>query len=95
MDKRLENESIADWLKRVSLKDSKWLDEAQYRQGNGYWIDSSFKISVSVLSFLRENKIEKKTFEELCGFELDLHGKYDWKISEIRKLELLTNKRLI
>lgn len=95
MDKKLENESVADWLKRVSLKDSKWLEEAQYRQDNGYWIDSSFKISVSVLSFLRENKIEKRTFEELCGFKLDLHGSYDWKLSEIKRLELLMNKKLL
>jgi hypothetical protein len=95
MDKKLKDESIADWLKRVSIKDSGWLEKAKWREENEYWIEISSKISVSVLSFLRENKIEKSTFEVLCGFPLDLHGSYDWKLSEIKRLELLMNKKLL
>jgi hypothetical protein len=94
-NKKLEGESIADWLKRVSIKDSKWLEEFKYRQENAYWVDSGFTICVSVLSFLRENKIDKKEFEQLCGFPLILKGSHDWKLSEIKRLELLLNKKLL
>lgn len=95
MEAKLKDESIADWIKRVAIKDSSWLEKAKWREENEYWLDSSAKISVSVLLFLRENKIEKQTFESLCGFPLDLHGSYDWKLSEIKRLELLMNKELL
>lgn len=93
--KKQEDESIADWLKRTAIKDSGWLEEAKWRGDNEYWLDSGFSISVAVLSFLRENKIEKETFEELCGFPLNLRGSYNWKLSEIKRLELLLNKKLL
>lgn len=85
--KRQKEETIAQWLKRTAY------------QGSGFpkmeGTDDSFKIAVSVLAFLRENKIEKETFEDLVGFEVDLHGQFDYPISQIRKMELIINKKLV
>jgi len=44
---------------------------------------------------MKENNIEKEAFEELLGFEVDLKGSYNWTISEIRKLELMMNVKLL
>ena len=84
---RQKGETIGQWLKRTAY------------QGNGFptrnHTDDSIKIAVSVLSFLRENKIEKETFEDLVGFEVDLHGQFDYTINQIRKMELIINKKLV
>jgi hypothetical protein len=93
--RRRQGESVTEWLERVSIKDSGWLEKAKWRKSNSYWIESSSEIAVSVLSFLRENKIQKQTLEDLVGFELVLNEQYDWKLSEIKKLELYLNKKLL
>lgn len=85
--KRQKEETVGDWLKRTTY------------QGKGFpkreHTDDTMKIAISVLSFLRENKIEKETFEELVDFEVDLHGSFDYTINKIRKMELIINKKLV
>lgn len=94
--KRQKEETVGDCIKRIAYQpNSDILSEWRWREKNEYWLDDAQKIAVSVLIFLRENKIEKETFEDLCGFELNLKGSHDWKLSEIRKLELLLNKKLV
>jgi hypothetical protein len=88
--RRREGESVTEWLERVSIKDSGWLEKAR----NRFYSEDSVKISLAVLSFLRENKMEQETLEDLIGFELNLKGDYDWKLSEVKKLELYLNKKL-
>ncbi len=85
--KRQKKETISDWLSRTAY------------QGNGFpkrtHTKDSIKIAVFVLSFLRENSIEKEEFEDLVGFEVDLHGQFDYTISQLRKIELILNKKLV
>jgi hypothetical protein len=85
--KRQKEETIGQWLKRTAY------------QGEGFpkreHTDDSIKIAVSVLLFLRENNIEKEDFEDLVGFEVDLHGQFDYTISQIRKIELIIDKKLV
>jgi Zn-finger domain-containing protein len=52
-------------------------------------------IALAVLSFLRRNKIKKEDLEEQLNFELDLSGSYDWRLSEIRKIEEITKLELL
>ena len=93
--RRREGESVSEWLERVSIKDSGWLEKAKERQRNRFYSEESTKISLSVLSFLRENKMKKETLEDLVGFELILNKQHDWKLSEIKKLELYLNEKLL
>ena len=85
--KRKEDESNVDWVKRVAIKDSNWLEKAKERERNRYWNKESSKFCLSVLSFLRENNIEKEKMEDDLNMELDLSGSYDWRMSEIVKIK--------
>lgn len=94
--KKGKEETLEDWLKRTAYQgDGGFFTESKWRENNEYWRKGSFEISLSVLIFLRENNIEKETLEDLVGFELNLKGSYDWKLSEIKKLELYLNKKLL
>ena len=94
--KRRKGESVGDWLSRTTYQGNPdFLGRLEWREKNEYWLKDSFNISLTVLSFLRENEIEKETFEDLVGFEVDLKGSHDWTLSEIRKLELIMNKKLL
>ena len=94
--KKRKEETVKQWLARVSYDgDDSLLNDFKWREFNEYWSKDSFKISFSVLSFLAENKLEKETFEELIGFELNLKGSHNWTLSEIKKLELMMNIKLL
>ena len=94
--KRSKKETVGYWIKRTAYQGkSNFLSESSWRQRNDYWLEESHKISIAVLSFLRENKMKKETLEDLVGFDLNLKGSYDWKLSEIKKLESYLNKKLL
>lgn len=93
--KKRKDETVSELLSRVAYKESGWLEKAKFREKNDYWISRSCNISLAVLSFLRENSMTKETLEELCGFEIDLKGSYNWTISELSKLELYTNLKFL
>lgn len=94
--KKQKDENTKNWLKRISyLPKDDLLGNISWRKINKNWIEHSCKISISILSFLRENEMEKTTLEDLLGFELNLKGEYDWRLSEISKLELILNKKLL
>lgn len=82
-------------LELVSDKKSTYLQEMQWRQDNAYWLESSQRISVKILMYLREEGMLKEDLESLIGFSLDLKGKYDWRLSELLKIELETGLKLI
>ena len=85
--KRRSDESNVDWIKRVAIKDSNWLERANERKRNRYWNKESSKFCLSVLSFLRENKIEKEKMEDDLNMEIDLFSSYDYRLSEMCKIK--------
>lgn len=94
--KRRKEETVGEWLKRTAYQGDGYLfSNLIWRQRNNYWLESGQKITISILSFLRENEMKKETLEDLVGFDLNLKGSYDWKLSEIKKLELYLNKKLL
>lgn len=88
------NESNGEWFERVAYADSGWLEKAQFRRDNQYWIKDSVRISLAVLSFLRENNIKKEDLEEQLNFDLSLKGDHEYTIKEIRKIEQVIKKRI-
>lgn len=84
--KRRSDESNVDWIKRVAIKDSNWLEKAKERQRNSYWRQESLHFCFSVLTFLRQNNLSIKQMEDDLGMELDLSGDFDYKMSEICKI---------
>jgi hypothetical protein len=85
--KKREGEGNVDWIKRVAIKDSNWLEKFEERKRNEYWNDMSFEFCFSVLSFLRRNKKSKEQMEDDLGMELDLSSHYDYKMSEMCKIK--------
>ena len=85
--KRREGEGNVDWIKRVAIKDSNWLERHNERKRNRYWNKESSKFCLSVLSFLRENKIEKEKMEDDLNMEIDLSSSYDYRLSEMCKIK--------
>ena len=49
--KRRSDESNVDWIHRVAIKGSNWLEEAKERQRNSYWRQESLHFCFSVLTF--------------------------------------------
>lgn len=90
--KRKSDESNIDWLERVSIKDSNWLEKAKERQRNSYWRQESFHFCFSVLTFLRQNNLSKEQMEDELGMELDLSGSYDFRMSEVQKIKQYMTK---
>jgi hypothetical protein len=87
--RRREGESVSEWLKRVSIKDSGWLEKAKERQRNKLWIQEYIQFTYSILLFMREKDLNKEQLEDLVGFDIDLSGQKDWLLSEqcvIKKL---------
>jgi hypothetical protein len=80
--RRREGESVSEWLERVSIKDSGWLEKAKFSKRNRMWLDESFYFTFSILQFMREKELTKEQLEDLVGFELDLSGQKDWLMSE-------------
>ena len=84
---RRSDESNVDWIERVAVKDSNWLEEAKERQRNSYWRQESSKFCLSVLSFLLENNLSKEKMEDDLNMELDVSGSYDYRLSEMCKIK--------
>lgn len=85
--KKREDESNVDWIKRVAIKDSNWLEEAKERQRNKYWKQESLRFVFSIHSFLRQNNLKLKQMEDDLNMEIDLSGDFDYKMSEICKIK--------
>ena len=87
-----EKETVSEWLTRVSYHpEIDFLQNLKFRKKNEYWLKDSARISIFVLSFLRENSLKKETLEELVGFDLNLKGSHNFTLSELKSLEIYTN----
>lgn len=92
--RRKEGESASDWLQRVSIKYSESLSNAIRRnKRKKYWFDTSFEICLLILKFINNDKNKRKELENEIG--LDLSGKYDWRISELIKIEIVTGLKFL
>lgn len=99
-------DKIKQKLTQNSLKDSDWLEKAQWRQDNEVWLDISFSIAVKVASILSANK--KKNTSPKSQVELAealgcsaqyvnklLRGKENLQIETICKIGRILGVKLI
>jgi hypothetical protein len=93
--RRREGENVLKWIKRTAVNDSRWKDEAEERERNELYSEASSKITLAVISFLRQNNVKKEELEDLVGFELILNKQYDFRLSEIKKIEKVTGLCLL
>lgn len=88
--RRKEGENVLKWLKRTGINDSRWKEEALFRENNDYWIHASTSVIFKLLRFMREEDFSQEELEDLLGFELDFKSPYDFRLSELKKLEEIT-----
>jgi ribosome-binding protein aMBF1 (putative translation factor) len=87
-------------MKLVSKEPSKWCEEAQWRIDNRPWLKVSQHISIKILVQIDEQKVSRSELAEKLEITVDffenmLHGKYNFTIREIVKLEEILNIKLI
>ena len=85
--KKREDESNVDWIKRVAIKDSNWLEKAKWREINKYWLDASSDFTLSILAFMSFHDLSIEQMEDDLNMELDLSGSYDFRMSEAEKIK--------
>ena len=71
----------------MAIKETNSLERHNERKRNRYWSKESSKFCLSVLSFLRENNIEKQKMEDDLNMEIDLSSQYDYRLSEMCKIK--------
>lgn len=89
--KKQSGETKTEWIKRVSYKTEKQSDRL-WRKQNKHWLNTSKDFTLSLLAFKSFFELSLEQMEEDLGFELDLTGKHDWKMSEIEKIRQYTVK---
>ena len=82
-----KEETIEQWVGRIAYQRENVSKRVRATE-------EGVDIALAVLSFLRRNNIKKEDLEEQLNFELDLSGSYDWRLSEIRKIEEITKLEL-
>lgn len=83
-----EKETVGEWLTRVSYHPKRdFLQDLRFREKNEYWLKDSARISLYVLSFLRQNNLTIEQMEDELGMGLDLSSNYDYRLSEICKIK--------
>ena len=83
-----EKETVGEWLTRVSYHpEIDFLQNLKFRKKNEYWLKESARISIFVLSFLRENNLSKEKMEDDLNMEIDLSSSYDYRLSEMCKIK--------
>lgn len=59
---------LSDRIKGAAAKDTEWLQKADFRKVNEDWLDISFRISMMILKFIREQGITQKELAEKLSF---------------------------
>lgn len=92
--------NLENFLKLVSKEQSKWLEDAKFRKENRYWIKTSQKIALKILSRFDELNIDKfelsnKTNIPLCTISKMVKGFYNFNLIEIRKIEIALDMKIV
>lgn len=79
---------------------SNWINEAEFRLQNKYWLDKTRLLALLVLKKLKELNLTKQEFAEKCNLHVDeieaiVTGKFDICISVIVKIEKLLDIEII
>ncbi len=96
----MDTTSLKDKIITQSIDDTKWLVEAKQRQHDSDWLDISFQIALTILRYLRKNKISQKSIAEKmkCSpqyLSKILKGKENLTLETICKLQKILGISLI
>ena len=97
---KMKQKSIDFLENHQSETPSKWRDEAEWRRANKAWLRHSQHIAVSVLSYMKQEKITQSAMAERLNCTQQyvskiLRGTENMSLETITKLELTIGKQLI
>lgn len=93
-------DKISERLVRESKNDDSWINAAEWRQKNEYWLRVSQDIAIKILGYLRSKNMSQKDLAALLDFSPQhvskiLKGKENFTIESICRIEKALQVKLI
>lgn len=84
----------------ISNETSNWLQDANFRKDNIYWLLISKKISLKILRAIREQNISKELLSHKTNIPMEvlepmIKGEYNYSIEEIGRFEKTLNINIL
>lgn len=84
----------------ISNEKSNWIQDANFRIENDYWLKISQKVALKILRVIREQNTSKEILSEKTDIPMEilekmLKGKYNYSIEEIGRIEKTLNINIL
>lgn len=84
----------------ISNETSNWVQDANFRIDNDYWLMISKKVALKILRAIREQNISKELLSDKTDIPMEilntmLKGKYNFSIEEIGRIEKALNINIL
>ena len=84
----------------VSNDKSNWVQDANFRIDNDYWLVISQKVALKILRGIREQNISKELLSDKTDIPMEilntmLKGQYNYSIEEIGRIEKALNINIL
>lgn len=94
------NLNTTKFNKLISNETSNWVQDANFRIDNDYWLMISKKIALKILRAIREQNISKESLSDKTNIPMEvlqtmLKGKYNYSIEEIGRFEKALNINIL
>lgn len=92
--------NIIKFNELISNEKSNWVQDANFRNDNRYWLVISKKVALKILKGIREQNISKELLSDKTDIPMEildtmLKGKYNYSIEEIGRIEKALNINIL
>lgn len=92
--------NIIKFNELISNEKSNWVQDANFRNDNRYWLVISKKVALKILKRIREQNISKELLSYKTGIPMEilqtmLKGEYNYSIEEIGRIEKALNINIL
>lgn len=92
--------NIIKFNELISNEKSNWVQDANFRNDNRYWLVNSKKVALKILRRIREQNISKELLSDKTDIPMEildtmLKGKYNYSIEEIGRIEKALNINIL
>lgn len=92
--------NIIKFNELISNEKSNWVQDANFRNDNRYWLAISKKVALKILKGIREQNISKELLSYKTGIPMEilqtmLKGEYNYSIEEIGRIEKALNINIL
>ena len=92
--------NIIKFNELITNEKSNWVQDANFRNNNRYWLVISKKVAVKILRGIREQNISKELLSDKTDIPMEildtmLKGEYNYSIEEIGRIEKALNINIL